>query len=90
MGFELQSGTMYINGEPFGEIKECEITESSIDDRKIIGIDLAKSSDVTLECDCANWNWNTFMKLCGLKWYQRMWIKIKMFFYNATHKRKVD
>lgn len=88
MKFELQSGTMYINDEPFGTIKECEIVESNIDDKKIVGIDLAKSADMTLECNVTNWN--TIMKLFGLKWYQRMWIRIKWFFRNATHKRKVD
>lgn len=36
------------------------------------------------------WSIETAMKLCGLKWYQRMWIKIKWFFYNIVHKRKVD
>lgn len=75
MSFELQSGTMYINSDPLGTIRDCEIIESNIDDKKIIGIDLAKSSDMTLECNVTNWN--AIMKLFGLKWYQRMWIRLK-------------
>lgn len=86
MGFELQSGTMYIDGKPFEGIKECEITESSIDDQNIIGIDLAKSSDMTF--DITDFNWTNYFKAIGLKWYQRTWIRIKWFFRDIVHKRR--
>lgn len=66
MGFELQNGTMYINGEPFEGIKECEITESCIDDQKIIrSIDLAQSSEITF--NITNFDWTTYFKAIRLK-----------------------
>lgn len=69
MGEELKliTGTLYINGNEFKGITDFECTEEKFDEsfKKSTRMIYGSPDEFTLTATC-NFNWWSFMKLCGM------------------------
>lgn len=79
--------TFYFNDTPIKGIVDVEMEESEPNNFKPLRFDPNKETTFS---GAVNINNNTFLKVVGFNWRQRMWIRVRTFLYNITHKRRID
>lgn len=82
----MDNDTFYFNSGPI-RLVDIEMEESEPNNFKPLKFD--SNEEVTFS-GTVNINNNTFLKILGFSWRQRMWIRVRTFLYNITHKRRID